>query len=465
MKFDDIELEGEQTAREETVELPFEPFEHQRLAHQLRLAVRFLVLVWHRRAGKTVFAIVELVLAAAACTRPMGRYGYIAPELKQAKTVAWDYLKKYARGIPGAVIHEAETQITLPNGAKVRLFGADNPDSFRGTYFDGVVLDEVAQMKPEVWGEIIRPALSDRQGWAIFIGTPKGVNLFSELYFRALKTPEDAGYVPGWAADMRRHDQTTQPLTREEVELARYEMSGPQFAQEYECDFAAASDNVLNSLSDVLAATRRSLMGHEFADEVKILGVDVARFGSDRSVLFGRQGKVAFAPKVFKQLDTMTLAGHVATFIQKWDPDAVFVDVTGIGAGVVDRLRQLSYPVIGVDFGEAATKSVAYANKRVEMWDRCSHWIKSGGCLPDNQDLIRELTAPMYGYTLDNRMKLESKDDIKARGLASPDLADALVLTFAQPVAHRGLRGRLERARMPVEAQGSAAHDYDPMEA
>jgi len=437
----------------ETVALPFTPFEHQRSAHALRLQHRFLVLVYHRRAGKTVFAIMELLLAALECTRERGRFGYVAPMLKQAKGTCWDYLKHHSRSIPGCETNEAELQVTLPNGSKIRLFGADNPDSMRGLYFDGVVLDEVAQMKPEVWGEILRPALADRQGWAIFIGTPKGVNLFSELYYRALEEP-------GWAADLRRVSDTG-VLSSAEIEQARREMTPAQFAQEFDCDFAASVDNVLFPLPMVLEATKRSLQAHQYVDEVKVLGVDVARFGGDRSVLFPRQGQVAFVPKTFRGLDTMQLVGHIAEFIRKWDPDAVFVDVTGMGAGVVDRLRQLGFPVIGVDFGSRATKSEAYLNKRVEMWASAAEWVKNGGCLPNDQGLISELTAPTYSFSPDNRMKLESKDDMKARGLPSPDLADALCISFAQPVAHRGIRGQLERIR---SGAGISANDYNPME-
>lgn len=438
-----------------TVLLPFKPFAHQRAAHVLRLARRFLVLVWHRRGGKTVFAILELLLAALACTKAQGRFGYIAPQLKQAKSIAWDYLKSYARHIPGCEINESETQVTLPNGAKVRLFGADNPDSFRGMYFDGVVLDEVAQMKPDVWGEILRPALADRLGWAIFIGTPKGVNLFSQLYYRAEKGEE------GWGADMKRAADTG-VIPQEELDRAKREMSPAQYAQEFECDFAAASDNVLFPLDRVLAATRRALAMHDYNDEVKVLGVDVARFGTDRSVLFARQGPVAFIPKVFRKLDTMQLAGQVAEFIRKWDPDATFVDVTGVGAGVVDRLRQLSFNVIGIDFGSGSTKPERFANKRTEMWWNFAEWAKGNVCLPDDQTLVAELTAPTYYFTPDNRLMLESKDDMLERGLPSPDLADALALTFAQPVAHRGIRGALERMRLGPGV-GQTLYEYDPL--
>lgn len=145
-------------------------------------AARFAVLVAHRRFGKTVLAVNHLVMKALHCKQPRGMYAYCAPFRNQAKSVAWNYIKHYSGSIP-KVVNESELSVCFDvNGATIRVFGADNPDALRGLYFDYIVLDEVAQMKPEVWHEIVRPALADRHGGALFIGTPKGVNLFSELY-------------------------------------------------------------------------------------------------------------------------------------------------------------------------------------------------------------------------------------------------------------------------------------------
>lgn len=432
---------------ETVVKLPFEPYSHQRAAHAMRLAFRFLVLVWHRRAGKTVFAVLELLLAALATDREHARFGYIAPLLKQAKAVAWDYLKTMARSIPGTLVNETELSIELPNGARVRLFGADNPDSFRGLYFDGTVLDEVADMKPQVWGEIVRPALADRQGWAIFIGTPKGVNLFSELYYRALKEQ-------GWMADLRRGTDTG-VLPPEELAQMKREMSESQYAQEVDCDFAASADDVLLKLDDVLSAQNRVIAEREYIESAKILGVDVARYGGDRTVLFLRQGQVGFRPRILSAQDLMTTSGQVAQLIDKEKPDATFIDVGGVGAGVVDRMRQLGFPVIPVDFGGKAT-SERFENKRAEMWWTMADWVKSGACLPNLPALTQDLTAPRYTYAnVRGRLQLESKDDMRSRGLPSPDIADALACTFAAPVAPRN-------ARQTLHGKPRALHEYDP---
>lgn len=142
---------------------------------------RWACSVAHRRFGKTVREINELIKRAAICALPNPRFAYLAPYYGQAKAIAWDYLKQYARPITAGKPMESELSVQLVNGAKIRLFGADNPDALRGLYLDGVVLDEYGDMRPSVWGEIIRPLLADRKGWASFIGTPKGKNHFHEL--------------------------------------------------------------------------------------------------------------------------------------------------------------------------------------------------------------------------------------------------------------------------------------------
>jgi phage terminase large subunit len=143
--------------------------------------------VSHRRAGKTVACIHDLQLAATASSKLRPRFAYLSPFLRQSKAVAWDYLRHAMRDTRafGATAHESELRVDYPNGAQVRLYGADNPDAMRGIYLDGIVLDEYADMDPRVWSEVIRPALADRHGWAVFIGTPRGRNAFFELWRRA----------------------------------------------------------------------------------------------------------------------------------------------------------------------------------------------------------------------------------------------------------------------------------------
>lgn len=187
-----------------------------------------------------------------------------------------------------------------------------------------------------------------------------------------------------------------------------------------------------------------------------IFGVDVARFGDDHSTLAIRCGRDARsrAWKRWYQIDTMTLAGEIATEANRQRPDAIFVDVGGIGAGVVDRLRQLGFTnVFEVNFGGsgrevdvATNMRVKTANKRAEIWCALKAWLPQGA-IPDEQSIEDDLCGPEYGYAADQvSIQLESKKDMKRRGLASPDDADALACTFAEPVMPRPLPSYLKRA-------------------
>jgi phage terminase large subunit len=188
---------------------------------------RFALGVAHRRAGKTVACINDLIRGALTCTKRNPRFAYVAPLQKQAKSVAWDYLKHYALAVPVTTAHESELHVDFPNGGQVRLHGADNPDALRGIYLDGVVLDEYAQMRAVVWPEVIRPALADRLGWAAFIGSPMGRNAFCELYERARSDPS-------WFV-FRLKASETGLIPAAELEAARAAMSADQYAQEFGC--------------------------------------------------------------------------------------------------------------------------------------------------------------------------------------------------------------------------------------
>ena len=189
-------------------------------------------MVAHRRAGKTVACVNDLIKAALSEGKPDARYAYIAPQYNQAKDVAWMYVKRFCGVIPGAEFNESELRADLPNGARIRLYGADNPDRLRGIYLDGVVLDEYADMRPSVWGEIVRPLLTDRQGWATFIGTPKGRNAFWSVWDQAQDNDR-------WFRLMLRASETG-ILPADELSEARAQMTAEQYEQEFECSFEAA---------------------------------------------------------------------------------------------------------------------------------------------------------------------------------------------------------------------------------
>lgn len=215
----------------DVVDLGYRPRDPQVVIHQAVEDNRFNVVVAHRRMGKTVSAINQLIHSALNCDKPNPRFAYIAPTYNQAKRVAWDYLLEYTRPL-GAKANIAELRVDF-HGRRISLYGADNYDSLRGVYLDGVVIDEIGDINPNLFTEIIRPCIADRQGWCMFIGTPKGANHFKTLRDKAdLKTD-------GWNL-LEFKSSETGILPQTELDAAFKEMGEDKFMQEFECSFAAA---------------------------------------------------------------------------------------------------------------------------------------------------------------------------------------------------------------------------------
>jgi phage terminase large subunit len=235
------------------------------------------------------------------------------------------------------------------------------------------------------------------------------------------------------------------------------------------------ADKLLDS-SDVEAAMDRAPIEGTFEHEPRILGVDVARFGDDASILSPRQGRVCYRQKELRGLRTNELAEEVLRFALKWDADAVFVDGGGMGAGVIDTCHGRGYGhlVHEVQFGMRASEADRFENKRTEMYWQAAEWVKSGGCLPKDYMLQAELTAPTYWFDNKHRVCLERSDDVKARLGRSPDRASGFVLTFAGFVAPRptaleaiALKRREEHDPFADNThrdvlQRTAARDHDP---
>lgn len=213
------------------VVIPYKPRPGQLDLHNLDK--RFMLTVCHRRWGKTVYEINKLLKACMTSSMEAPRYAYIAPYLKQAKVIAWDYLKHYSRPIPGISINESELRVDYPNGGRIRLFGADNPDALRGIYLDGVVLDEYAQIPPNLFEEVIFPALTDRRGWLDVVGTPKGRNHFNKLY-------EDKQSDPSWAVNIIKASDSGVFTDEELAEIKAAYTDMDLYEQEYECSWTAA---------------------------------------------------------------------------------------------------------------------------------------------------------------------------------------------------------------------------------
>lgn len=441
------------------IDLGYDPRRWQDLTHQER--AHYFVLAVHRRAGKTKLAIADILDSAVRFSLDRGMYGYIAPLRTQAKAIAWGELKAMATNLilnGKAEVKESELAVELWNGATIRLFGADDPDSLRGYRWDKVWLDEVAQMKSDVWPEVVMPACQDRNAPAGFIGTPKGVDAFSELFYRGMNDTTGLWSSRRWTV------YDTGVFTEEEIERIKGQMSEKAFAREFMCDFEAGAEDQLISMASVEAAAQRAATEEAARGAPVILGVDPARFGDDRTAIVRRQGVVCFEPVIMRDADNMRVADMVVQLKQRYDADAIFVDI-GNGAGVVDRLRQLGHDVIEVPFGGKATRDDLYFNKRAEMWVQVRDWLDQGGVVPNDLGLKQELCAPTYVYDNRGRIKLESKDDIVKRiPEMSPDKADALCLTFAAPVAARTEMSELQKRypNIPVDEVGGQPERWTP---
>ena len=223
----------------------YKPRAPQKEIHELVKAHRFVVVVAHRRMGKTVAAINQLIHSALNCDKPNPRFAYIAPTYNQSKRIAWDYLLEYTRPLGGKA-NIAELRVDFM-GRRISLYGADNPDSLRGIYLDGCVLDEIGNINPTLFTEIVRPALSDRLGYCVAMGTPKGQNHFKDLRDRGQKHD-------GWELlEFKASD--TKLVNADELKSAYKEMGEDKYQQEFECSFSAPVEgsyysSIINDLEE-----------------------------------------------------------------------------------------------------------------------------------------------------------------------------------------------------------------------
>ena len=214
------------------VVIPYKPRRLQKFLHNQIPKNRFNVIIAHRRSGKTVLCINHLIRAALTNPQPNPRYAFIAPTFKQGKSTAWDYIKNYCRNIPYIKFNESELRCDFPNGSRVTILGAENDQALRGIFLDGCVFDETQNISPVLFPEIIRPALADRKGWCIFIGTPKGQNYFYKLHKQALEEED------WWTATYKSSE--TKVLDDKELSAAKRVMSKDLYEQEFQCSFQAA---------------------------------------------------------------------------------------------------------------------------------------------------------------------------------------------------------------------------------
>jgi hypothetical protein len=295
-----------------------------------------------------------------------------------------------------------------------------------GDYPDGVIVAAEAILSSLVDGK-------PPDGRVILAGNPTSTE--GPLY-RVTKRDRDRWWI--FEISSRPGDPNRTPRVDEEWALAQINTWGidSDFVKiNILGQFPSQQANKLIGPEHALAAAQRRLDDH-YKQDALIFGLDVARYGDNASVLFQRQGNMSWRPKMWRELDLMSLADQVATEFVTKNPAALFVDQSGVGGGLIDRLRQLGIPVLAIDFGGSPMDSRFY-DRRSEMYWKMSDWLKKGGSIPDDIQLRQELVAPNYAMRATGKItkfKLESKDEMKKRGISSPDMADALALTFAAPV-------------------------------
>jgi len=234
--------------------IPYKPRKAQAYIHENLDKFRYSLLCCHRRFGKTVLCINHLIKAAMTCKDHQPRFAYIAPTYSQAKKIAFDYLVHFTKNIPGMKYNQTELRADFINGARITLLSSENPDSIRGIYLNGVIIDETAQINSELLSEVITPALSDRKGFMILVGTPKGMaNLFYDYYTKAQGDPNWFLYVA--------KASETKIVDDDELGAALAVMGAQKYAQEFECSFigniqGSIYGDIIASLDDKKQITR-----------------------------------------------------------------------------------------------------------------------------------------------------------------------------------------------------------------
>jgi len=411
-------------------------------------------------------ALVAWLVLWALATREDARGVVTANTDSQLKTKTWPEIAKWHRLSlirhwfvhTGTALYAADPGHEQTWRIDAVPWSKSNPAAFAGLHNQGkrllLVFDEASEIDDLIW-EVAEGALTDSDTeilWLAFGNPTRNSGRFRECFGRL------------------RHRWTTRQIDSRSARMPNQALIA-QWVEDYGEDsdfirvrvkgmFPRAGSMQLIGFDIAERAAKAEALATQF--DPLVMAVDVARFGDDLSVICFRRGRDArtLPNEKHRGLDTMQLAARAAALIAAHAPDAVFVDETGVGGGVVDRLRQLGHAVIGIQFGarpDGAVDGELVANKRAEMWCRMRQWLKSGGAIPDDAELAADLTGVEYGYTIHNEILLEKKDDMKKRGLASPDAGDALALTFAYPVAQQeGGHARFAGGR------GVVPSEFDP---
>jgi hypothetical protein len=406
--------------------------------------------------GKT--ALVSWIILWSISTHPDTRGVVTANTETQLRTKTWAELGKwYHRFIAKEMFQLTATAIFSTDTAHERTWRIDmvpwserNTEAFAGLHNKGrrilVLFDEASAIPDVIW-ETTEGALTDSETeiiWCVFGNPTRNSGRFRECFpgqrfSKIWKTKQ----VDSREVSLTNKDQINSWLDAygEDSDFVRVRVRGV-FPRTGEMEFISAEDVEKASFEEAIS----------FPNDPLVLGVDVARYGTNESVIFYRKGRDArsIPAERYRGLSTVDLAAKVSNAFHRYNCDAIFVDGGGVGGGVVDNLRALHLHVFDINFGAKADGSnisigvegERYANKRAEMWGALRAWLK-GGAIPNDRDLRAQLVGPLYTFNLRNEIQLEKKEDMMKRGLESPDLADALALTFAYQVSAHAGAGRL----------------------
>lgn len=412
-------------------------------------------------------SVISWLMLWALTTCPNTRGVVTANTGTQLQTKTWAELAKWCQlSIFQNLFTHTATAIYSSDARFERTWRIDavpwsekNPEAFAGLHNKGrrifVAFDEASNI-PDIIYDTMEGALTDENTEMIWLlsGNPtRNTGRFRECWSEAKKSRWKT-----WQIDTRKVPGTNKEQIEQWIE--DYGEDSDWVRVHVKGEFPRVSTTQFISTDAVGAAMKREAVAGLY--EPLVLGVDVARFGDDESVIAIRKGRDArtHAPRRYRGLDTMELAAKVAAVSLELKPDMIFIDGTGVGGGVVDRCRQLRLRVIEVQFAAKpdgyGDEEISYANKRAEIWGLMRAWL-SGGAIPDDPVLKGELIGVEYGFNNRNEIQLERKDDMKKRGLPSPDGGDALALTFAHPVMPAALSGGAHRF-----GQTGLQHEYDP---
>jgi len=316
-------------------------------------------------------------------------------------------------------------------GVEGRLWSAENPDAYAGVHnYDGVmvIFDEASGIDDGIWSVTsgFFTENTPNRFWLAFSNPRRNTGYFYETFHSKRE------FWRTKVVDARTVEGTDKQVYQQIID--EYGADSAQAHVEVYGEFPNAGDDQFISSGVVDDAMAREKYKDQSAPI--IIGVDPARFGADATVIAIRQGRDIVRIDRHRGDDTMTVVGHIIEAIEEFKPALVVIDEGGLGAGIVDRLKEQRYKVKGVNFGNKSAQPIMYGNKRAEMWGKMKEWLKTAS-IPKDRFLKTDLISPMMKPDSRGTIFLESKKDMKARGLASPDAADAICVTFAFPVAHR----------------------------